>query len=900
MHFLNGPSWRRLSIGWIGWRTVLLALACRAVAAAPLVAFDFTRPEVAAQWRSERHITLLTNTPAGLAATLAGEDPYFSGPARDYPADTPLWVELRIKSEIGGGAQLFFYRDHPTEEKSVRFHVLAGGWRTARVKLPPLGAGYRFRMDPPGNRGNFVLASLSVTAAIPLRAPAWAKPATPLLGPDALAIRSGALEMLHATSGLNRLAVRVNDLLMAIGHDRPQIGYLHENQLHWLTADAAHGRGFAVRRKGASLMAGGNFQDTHGGQWHFAYRYTPSATADAIDVEIAVQVSADRSVVHLPLLTLLPGVGAFGTNKHQALFAGLEYLANEPSSSEADLRGPAANRLVPDTLKITFPLMVIQEDDRYVGMSWEMQPNVCALFDSPDRVFQSGGHAMGLLFPGANGSNREDGHLLPHDGVRLAANQPLVVRATLLGGAGQSVVPAVRKFVELRGLPPLPQTMGLAEYARLAAAGWLDSQAREGNRYRHAVWPGFGAQPAADVACYLDWLVPRVSDQRLAGRLTEAAAGALGEVRPEVYYSSAVSHVRYPVVPLVYGHVLENVRHAAQVARNLLARFEPDGRVRYRPLPGKPDYGSTHFAPDANGLTAQVVMSLLDAAVFSGDASLMAAALQRLRALDRFRNTVPRGAQTWECPLHTPDILASAHLVRAYTQGYELTGELAWLEEARYWAWTGVPFIYLRHPPDQPMGPYLTPPVYGATSWVAPVWMGLPVQWCGLVYADALYRLVRHDPNGPWQQLADGITLGGVQITWPLTDQERQGLLPDVFHLRDQHRDGPAINPGTVQACAVRWFAKNPLYDFQAVRELGWTLHAPGGITAVRAGNGAVQFTANVWPPRPAYVLINGLKGPPKVRLNGRETTLDRPHQFVEGHLVLQVQGRTEVAVEAK
>ena len=127
-------------------------------------------------------------------------------------------------------------------------------------------------------------------------------------------------------------------------------------------------------------------------------------------------------------------------------------------------------------------------------------------------------------------------------------------------------------------------------------------------------------------------------------------------------------------------------------------------------------------------------------------------------------------------PLHTPDILAAAYLVRAYTLGYEITGEPQFLEQAKYWAWTGVPFVYLVNPTDQAVGPYATIAVYGATQWVAPNWMGLPVQWCGLVYADALYRLVKYDPSGPWQQIAEGISASGVQQTWPFgSDPARQG-----------------------------------------------------------------------------------------------------------------------------
>ena len=98
------------------------------------------------------------------------------------------------------------------------------------------------------------------------------------------------------------------------------------------------------------------------------------------------------------------------------------------------------------------------------------------------------------------------------------------------------------------------------------------------------------------------------------------------------------------------------------------------------------------------------------------------------RAMDKFKDSVPRGAQTWECPLHIPDVLASAKLVRAYTLGYELTGDKDLLDSARYWAWTGVPFVYLDNPTDQPIGAYASTSVFGATQWVAPVWMGQPVQ----------------------------------------------------------------------------------------------------------------------------------------------------------------------------
>src|SRR5512142_2157133 len=55
-------------------------------AAAPALAeFDFTQPAVVQQWQPQHHISSLRHTPEGLEVTLSGNDPYFAGPARDYP-----------------------------------------------------------------------------------------------------------------------------------------------------------------------------------------------------------------------------------------------------------------------------------------------------------------------------------------------------------------------------------------------------------------------------------------------------------------------------------------------------------------------------------------------------------------------------------------------------------------------------------------------------------------------------------------------------------------------------------------------------------------------------------------------------------------------------------------------
>jgi hypothetical protein len=309
------------------------------------------------------------------------------------------------------------------------------------------------------------------------------------------------------------------------------------------------------------------------------------------------------------------------------------------------------------------------------------------------------------------------------------------------------------------------------------------------------------------------------------------------------------------------------------------------------------NYGATHWARDASGLTAGVVEALLEAAVFSGDRSLQESGLRYVRAMDKFRQTVPRGAQTWEIPLHTPDILAAAHLVRAYVLAYEMTGETAFLEQARYWAWTGVPFIYLTPPTPQPVGLYSTIPVLGATGWHAPVWIGRPVQWCGLVYAEALRSLASQDPAGPWTQLADGICAAGLQHTWPLTDPERKGLLPDFYLLRLQRRDGPAINPATLLVPAMPFFGEASPYAFHVFRRHGLFVHAPGALDSFTEGTDGVSFRVNPWSRGPSQLLVSGVWQMPQVTINGHGVVLNDPHQFqaADGWLVLHLEGTSSI-----
>jgi hypothetical protein len=815
-------------------------------------------------WKANRYVENLASTPEGLAIRSTGLDPWIESPAIDLPSDAMARVTVRMKSSADQAGELF-YGGTFKAGRSVRFRVRNDGkWHDyALVIRDKLGAGTRFRLDPCAGAGNVTVASIKIETIRPATVPCLAKPRRARsTGKSPAAVKSGCFEFRHYGGRWADFAVEVDGSEMASGYQSELIGLVFGEETHWLHLAQAQ-FDLRVRSQDNELESRAVIEDSGGAQWEVIRRVTSGAVPGTLAVTTEITVNQDRAVIRLPLLTLFPGLGTFGQKKYQGLFAGLEYLYDEPSSSRADITTPEHVRRVPDPVKTTFPLMAIAHGGRYVGVIWEPSDLVAATFDSPDRIYDSGGHVMSLSAP-AVGHLRFENEFCAHTSFELQANKPLKVSILLIGGKGKTVVPAVKHYVALKGLPDVPQFEGgFGSAVSLLSHGWLDSQINEDGLFRHAVWgDSFGAGPAADAAMFMDWLALYAEDAKLVKRLERAIDQALGKIPPGQPFSSAVSHAHLPAAPFVFGRLDAFVRHRHNEAKRLLRNFDQNGIKLYRP--GKKDYSRTHFAQHANGYAGRDVVRILEGAVLSADRELIADALQLLeKQTALYRDTVPRGAQTWEVPLHTPDILASAHLVKAYTLAHVISGDKKYLEQARYWAWTGVPFVYLCRPTEGEVGLYATIPVLGATNWKAPVWLGRPVQWCGLVYGSALHLLAEYDADGPWQKIANGITATGLQMCWSRQDRKRQGLLPDFFDLKPQVGAGPAINPGTVQAHVPELYHLGTFYDVEKLPRSRWFIHAPCLIHGISETNDEVVFTVEGWGDKECFLLVCGVESEP-------------------------------------
>jgi hypothetical protein len=888
--------------------------------------FWLTNAPAASEWTAP-HDAAVSATGDGLQFQITGPDPFVHGPARDYPIHQTGWLEVTLRSDQVGNGQIFWYRDGAREPDSIRFSVPTTNWTTVKVPIPELGSGFHLRFDPPGESGSCVVRSLVSSPRRLYSEPAWRTPPRLAATNQPLAeVHSGRLSW-QQLGGWGENVLLWNGQVIAQGHPRPPWGWVEDGQLKWADPTAPAEK-FEVDQAGSGITVKSHVSTPSGRTLVLQQLIAPGREDNTIDVQTTWTAEREIDILFAPLLLIHPREEVFGAEPHQALFAGVEYLENEPSSSERNLRGPQALRRVPEPTKITFPLMAVASDKVWMSLDWTVDDRVAALFDVPDRIWHSGGPVFGLIAPGSATSQRPDGALLPYEPVHLAVGDRLVAKATLSAGSGvlhvrpgslleaeslskdtgTTVIPAVQGWARRHALPRAEgpkERAAVTDFLDVAAHGWLDSRLRHGHQFSHAVGSNFGAQPAADAALWMDWLSTRVREPGLADRLRVASTAAIAEVPVGAWHAAQIGHIRQPLVPLVYGHVAENLVALKEEARQWVQRLGTNGVMEYSPSPGHVDLSETHGSREANGLVSKPIQTILQAAFITGDRGLREDGLRLLRTLDRWKFGVPRGAQSWEVPLHAPDILASAQLADAYRLGAILSdNDHSLLHQAEYWAWTGVPFVRLQATGFDPVGYFATTPVLGATEYVAPNWIGLPVQWCGLVYARTLLDLAEVSGNKDWYPMARGIAWSGVRQSHTRDDPGLIGLLPDSFDLQAQVRNPVPINPATLLPGVADYLAA-PAFSSRSLSSSEVTVHAPGKVNPVELLQDAhfestgFRFNVHAWPEHPWWMLVSGLKKQPRVQINGRPYPVLPGTEWIpeQGWLIL---GRSEPSVDVE
>lgn len=689
------------------------------------------------------HDAKVTATQGVLCITATGHDPYVRVPL-PRPLPAPFTVHWRMRTAADGPAQFFWStpeQPQMNEQQSIRVAILNDGqWHSYAVPVPATGVVTALRFDPCISTGVVEVAEAKITRTV----------LHPLQFETLTAIRNTATNPITVAFNNQMCTIPPGERFryeLKIATDKPFTPVIVGVQptdlpplirtIYWHNPfvetdwQEFRGRNVLVRlardRSGARLFWKGKLV----------------AIASPLPEGLSVRLDGDEILfeVRAKPPVLGPCLRALGALE-QGLLCGVEYLGKgEASSSTLDVEGPEHLRYEPDPLHVTMPLAAFVTDRGSVAMLWD-NPELQPLFSTPNRY------------------DGTDDHFMAIKGRRMT----LRVRLGDSFADGARLEDAILWAVRRRGLPSLPPAPRTPEAQRALIVAAINGPLRDTNGWYHAKFGNHKPQWFADHASLL-W--------RLTGVLPETPTLVPGG-----------SFIQDNSAFFLSGRAEQWLRSARGHITSLIRQQQADGSFRY-----DGPFHRGHFENTASGYCAQHAAALLTIARYTGDQEAIAAAVKTLGFMKRFRT--PRGAQVWEIPLHTPDILASAHLVRAYVLGYELTGKREYLDEARRWALSGLPFVYQwgRYPIQK----YATIAVLGATNWKSPCWIGQPVQWCGTCYAYALTMLAPHDRTLDWTHLAKGILIAAEQMQWP--DGPYIGCLPDYIRIPTQKRAPAPVTP---------------------------------------------------------------------------------------------------------
>jgi hypothetical protein len=545
--------------------------------------------------------------------------------------------------------------------------------------------------------------------------------------------------------------------------------------------------------------------DGDGRKWSWSLALTQVENPSAMRFVYTLQAENGR-LAHFSGPELYIGERSFGAKKDMAVFPGIEYLDQDAvSSSDKVARPPVRDQYMPHPYKNTIPFMSLTHQGRMISLLWppnyewaDGEHTLSPKFAVPNRIYGQENSLFGLFIPPVPNytlENNEWAHtpffIQPGETVRMES----VVYIAPSDDPADALDVWLRLYNDNQLPPPYDEPRSYNEEIALSRQAYLTScWHEEETGWGHCVdWKPLKSGGMLALL-HLDALITGGQDDRqlLNERIERVYRDLLATRGPVGLGNADGCHVMYFEPAFYWGVVDQILPRWQSQANGMKASQNPDGSWGFHPAKEEQkDLGKEGEV--VSGTIGPNAARLLRYARITADPIAMEAGLKGVQAMNL--RSVPRGSQGWECPLAAADIMASGYGASANLDAYRITQDTQYLEKAVYWARTGILFHYLWNLEAYPLQRYATIPIFG-TTFFTHSWIGVPVQWCGLVYAYALQDLAAFDTSYPWETIATGIIHSAM---WQqMTDGKAIGTLPDSYAMYFT-KDMPAyINPENI------------------------------------------------------------------------------------------------------
>ncbi|MDP7248874.1 MAG: hypothetical protein QGF00_04685 [Planctomycetota bacterium] len=630
----------------------------------------------------------------------------------------------------------------------------------------------------------------------------------------------------------------------------------------------------------AKLIFTSKFSDVEGGTWQAEFEFLLKKKSPAVDVAYRISADRTRQLLRFDGPMIYAGEGSSGMNKSEAVLPGLEWLvADEFSSNSLDIAQGHEHQLryVPHPNMITVPAMAVCSQGAAVGMLWDVhqkwhgqEDRPSPVFASPDRFNGRNAHLIGLMAPTVPEwvpVNKRAADK-PYE---LKAGQKLELKAQIFVDSDAKDALSVLDYWFQQNKEPEPQPYqqgDLVNEVAFSMQAYLESLwVKEENKW----WSTIGGGPLRSKPvlpphyCFdlamADVLLPD-------GELKNKCLAKLQEVR----------RLGAPV-PMSYDQGFTwsdprtHIQNKINTAARSLSSMSPDGTWGFDALTkrsgifeGK-DYRELGRHGQAElGTIAVRAYNIIKAAMWTGDTRLFKKAEQPLAAMKQFN--VPRAAQVWEIPVHTPDVLAASDAVEAYIEAYRFSGKEEYLQEAVRWARRGLPFVFVWNTEDFKFMRYGSIPVFGAT-WYQGSWFGRVVQWNGLRFAYALLKLSEYDRSRDWRKIADGLTRSAMYQQYQ--DGEHVALWPDGQSTLTGKKIPWIFSPQWILKMVYAQLGCDPEPSTLILKNQKHRIHVTARAKLSHGAweNDRLRLTCETPERQPTWLLVTPVRSPGQIKVNG-------------------------------